>query len=126
VAQMYTITSVQPENFSLFEKCTRLLCAKLVQNRKWRVKNLVFRGGSPGCRLFSTASMLEWLRNHLPHHSKGSITERRSRNILMVVTARVFYVLTGSLTSLFIFNHSMDTAAPFNVVSHPRCCEPRN
>jgi len=28
----------------------------------------VVRGESPGCRLFSTAAMLEWLRNLLPHH----------------------------------------------------------
>jgi len=30
------------------------------------------------------------------------------------------------LTSPFILNNSVETAAPFNVVSHPRCCEPRN
>ena len=40
----------------------------------------VVRGESPGCRLISTASMLEWLRNLLPHHSQGSSTERWSRN----------------------------------------------
>ena len=51
------------------------------------------RGESPGCRLFGTASMLEWLRNLLPHHSQGSSTERWSRNTPRVVTARVFYVL---------------------------------
>ena len=27
---------------------------------------VVVRGESPGCRLFSTASLLEWLRNLLP------------------------------------------------------------
>ena len=27
-----------------------------------------FRGESPGCRLFGTVSMLDWLRNLLPHH----------------------------------------------------------
>jgi len=31
----------------------------------------VVRGESPGCRLISTASMLEWLINLLPHHSQG-------------------------------------------------------
>jgi len=28
--------------------------------------------------------------------------------------------------SPFILNNSVETAAPFNVVSHPRCSEPRN
>jgi len=42
----------------------------------------VFRGESPGCRLISTASMLEWLRKLIPHHSQGSSTERWSRNTL--------------------------------------------
>ena len=53
----------------------------------------VVRGESPGCRLISTASMLEWLRNLLPHHSQGSSTGRWSRNTPRVVTARVFYIL---------------------------------
>jgi len=53
----------------------------------------------------------------LPHHLQGSSTERWSRNTLRVVTAGVFYVLRGFLTSLFILNNSMETAAPFNVVS---------
>ena len=86
----------------------------------------VVRGESPGCRLISTASMLEWLRNLLPHHSQGSSTERWSRNTLRVFTARVFYVLWGFLSSPFILNNSVETAAPFNVVIHPRCSEPRN
>jgi len=30
------------------------------------------------------------------------------------------------LMSPFILNNSVETAAPFNMVSHPRCCEPRN
>ena len=84
----------------------------------------VVRGESPGCRLFGIASMLEWFGNLLPHHSQGSITERWSRNTLRVVTARVFYVLR--VTSPFILNNSVETAAPFNVISHPRCSEPRN
>ena len=86
----------------------------------------VVRGESPGCRLISTASMFERLRNLLPHHSQGSSMERWSRNTLRVVTARAFYVLRVFLTSPFILNNSVETAAPFNVVSHPRCCEPRN
>ena len=61
-----------------------------------------------------------------PHHSQESSTERWSRNTLRVVTARVFYVLRGFLTSPFIFNNTLETAVPFNLVSHPRCCEPRN
>ena len=83
---------------------------------KW-LACFVFQGGSSGCHLFSTASMLEWLRNLLPHHSQGSSMERWSRKTLRVVTARVFYVLRGSLTSPFIFNNSVETAVPFNVVS---------
>jgi len=47
--------------------------------------------------------MLEWLRNNLPHQSQESSMEIWSRNTLRVVTARVFYVLTGSLRSPFIF-----------------------
>ena len=85
----------------------------------------VVLGESPDCRLFSTASMLEWLRKLLPHHSQGSSTERWSRNTLRVVTASV-YVLRGSLTSPFILNNSVETAGRFNVVNQPRCCEPRN
>jgi len=61
-----------------------------------------------------------------PHHSQGSSTERWSRNTQRVVTARVFYVLRGFLTSPFILNNSVETTAPFNVVSHPRCSEPIN
>jgi len=91
-----------------------------------RLVGFVVRGESPGCRLISTASMLEWLRNLLPHHSQRSSTERWSRNTMRVVTARVFYVLSGFLTSPFILNNSVETAAPFNVVIHPRCSEPRN
>jgi len=39
-----------------------------------------FRGESPGCRLFGTASMFKWLRNLFTNHSQGSSTERWSRN----------------------------------------------
>jgi len=35
------------------------------------------------------------------------------------VTARVFYVLRGFLTSPFILNNLVEMAAPFNVVTHP-------
>ena len=86
--------------------------------------SFVVRGESPGCRLFATASMLEWLRNLLPHHSQGSSTERWSRNTLD--TARVFYVLMCFLTSPFILNNSVETAAPFNVITHRQCYELRN
>ena len=89
-------------------------------------RGIVVLGESPGCCLFVAASMLEWLKNHLPHHSQGSSTERWSRNTLRVVTARVFYILWWSLTSPFILNNLVEMAAPFNVVSHPRYCEPRN
>ena len=33
----------------------------------------VVRGESPGCRLISTVSMFECLRNLLPHHSQGAV-----------------------------------------------------
>ena len=33
----------------------------------------VVRGESPGCRLISTASMLEWLRNLLPTTHRGAV-----------------------------------------------------
>ena len=33
----------------------------------------VVRGESPGCRLISTASMLEWLRNLLPTTHGGAV-----------------------------------------------------
>jgi len=83
----------------------------------------VVRRESPGCRLISTASMLEWLRNLLPHHSQGSSTERWSRHTLRVVTARVFYVFGGSLTSpLFLIiqwrqQHHLTWSATHEVVS---------
>ena len=50
--------------------------------------------------------MLEWLRNLLHHNSQ-------------VTSARVFYVIKGSLMTPFIFNNSVETAAPFNVVMQP-------
>jgi len=41
---------------------------------KWSVYvSFVVRGESQGCRLFGTASMLEWLRNALPHHYMGAV-----------------------------------------------------
>ena len=49
-----------------------------------------------------------------------AVRGRWSRNTPRVVTARVFYILRGFLTSTFILNNSVETAAPFNVVSHPR------
>ena len=52
-------------------------------------------------------------------------TESWSRNTPRVVTARVYYVLEGSLTPPPL-NNSVDTTAPFNVVIHPQSCEPRN
>jgi len=63
---------------------------------------LVFRGESLDCRLISTASMLEWLRPTPPHHSQGSSTERLSQNTLRMVTARVAYILSGSLTYILV------------------------
>jgi len=36
------------------------------------------------------------------------------------------YIIRGFLTSIFIFSNSVEMTLPFNVVSHPRCCELRN
>ena len=52
----------------------------------------VVRGESPGCRLFGTASMLEWLRKVLPHHSQGSTAKRWSRNT-SVLRPRFFWIM---------------------------------
>jgi len=41
-----------------------------------RLPGFIIRGESPGCRLISAASMLEWLGNLLPHQSQGSSTKR--------------------------------------------------
>jgi len=58
------------------------------------IATFVLRGVSPGCRLFSTASMLVWLRNRrLPLPLTGEQYGKMERNTLRVVTARVFYVL---------------------------------
>ena len=78
----------------------------------------VVRGDSPGCRLISTASMFEWLRNLLPHHSQGSSREKMESkypeggHCQSVLRPRGG---GGYLTSPFILNNSVETAAPFNV-----------
>ena len=87
---------------------------------------ICFSGRIPRLLLIQHSLYVEVVEKAPPHHSQGSSTERWSRNTLTVVTAKVFYVLGGSLTSPFIFNNSGETAASFNVVNHPRCCEPRN
>ena len=86
------------------------------------VNCFIFRGESPGCRLFSTASMLEWLRKLLP--TRGTV-QKDGAEMPWGWSLPVFYVLRGFLTSPFIFNDSVVTAAPFNVVNHP-CSELRN
>jgi len=65
---------------------------------------LCFSGRIP--RLLLIQHMLEWLRS-LPHHSQRSSAERWSRNTLMVVTARLFYVL-DCFTSLIIQSTTHD------------------
>ncbi|KAK2139033.1 hypothetical protein LSH36_2109g00002 [Paralvinella palmiformis] len=76
-------------------ECT---CAAGYSGRHCLVLVLLFGENPQACRLISTASMFEWLRNLLPHHSQGSSTERWSRNTLRVVTAGVFYVLRHCCT----------------------------
>ena len=109
----------------LFYLCKIQSLHKL-QVRRRGLTCFVVRGESPGCRLFSTASMWERLRDPLPHLSQGNRTERWSRNTLRVVTARVFLRPQGVFNVPFILTNSMETAVPFNVVSHPRYSEPRN
>ena len=46
---------------------------------------LLFGENPQGCRLFGTASMVEWLRNLLPHNSQGS------SKILLESTISGFY-----------------------------------
>jgi len=36
------------------------------------------------------------------------------------------FTCSGGSTSPFILNNSVETAAPFDVVTHPWCCKPRN
>ena len=85
-----------------------------------------FSGRIPRLLLIQYSLYVWVIKKPTPRQSQGSSMERWSRNTLRVATARVFYVLRGSLYSPFIFNNSVETAALFNVVSHPQCCEPRN
>ena len=73
----------------------------------------VVRGESPGCRLFGTASMLDWLRKSSPTTHRGALRKDGAE-------IRVFYVLVFFNVPLYL-NNAVETAAPFNVGSHPRC-----
>ena len=86
----------------------------------------LFFGENPRLSLIQHSLYVGDVEKSPPPPLTGEQMERCSRNILMMVTARVFYVLRGSLTSPFILNYSVEMAPPFNMVSHPRCCEPRN
>ena len=85
------------------------------------------RGESPGCRLFGTASMFEWLRNLLSspltgkQYGKMEPKYPEGGRCQSVLRPQRFF----KRPPLFL-NNSVETAAPFNVVSHPRCCVPRN
>jgi len=82
---------------------------------------LLFGENPPGCRLFNTASMLEWLRNSSPTTHRGAVRkDGKSGHCQSVLRPRFFFNFP------FILNNSVETAAPFNVVIHPRCSEPRN
>ena len=100
------------------------MCQVVVMKPYWLW--LCCSGRIPSLSLIRHSFMLGWLRHLLPHHSQGSSRERQSRNTMRLVTARAFYVIRGVLTSPFILNNSVETAAPFNVVTYPRCCEPIN
>jgi len=87
---------------------------------------LAFRGVSPGCHLINTASMLVWLRLPPPppltgeHYGKMELKYPEGGHCPSVLHPQ------GVFNFPHYFNNSVETAAPFNVVSHPRCCEPRN
>jgi len=69
---------------------------------------LVFMGVSPGCRLFSTACILEWLWIYeIPEGGHCQSVLRPSK-------------------PPFILIQPVETAVPFNVVSHTWCCESKN
>ena len=84
---------------------------------------LAFRGESPGCRLISTASVLEWLRPSHPHYSQRSSIERWSRNTLRMVIARVCCVLRGGINAPLILiiqlrrQHHLTWSATLDAVS---------
>jgi len=85
----------------------------------WVFVCFVFRGEFPGCRLFGTASMLEWLRNSSPTTHRTAVWKDGAE-------IPWGWSLPECLTSPFILTNSVETAAPFNGVSHPGCCEQRN
>jgi len=68
-------------------------------------------------------NMLKWLRNTSPTTHRGT-ARRDGAEIPWRWSLPECFTLT--LTSPFIFNNSVETAVPFNVINHPRCCEPRN
>ena len=84
---------------------------------------LCFRGESPGCRLFSTASTLEWLRKTSPPPLTGEQYGKTEPKYPQGGRCQSALRPRGVFTSPFIFNNSVETAAPFNVVSHPRWAE---
>jgi len=86
----------------------------------------VVRGESPGCRLISTASMLEWSRNLLPHHPTGEQYGKMEPKYPEGGHCQSVLRHQGFFNVSFILNNPVETAAPFKVVSHPQCCEPRN
>ena len=75
-------------------------------------------GESPGCRLLGTDSMLGVVEKSPPPPFTGQQYRKMEPKYPRVVTARVFYVLRVFLTSPFILNNPVETAAPFNMVIH--------
>ena len=57
-------------SFAVSEICQKSAVLDHVSNR---CCCFVVRGESPGCRLITTASMLEWLRNLLPTTHRGAV-----------------------------------------------------
>ena len=90
-------------------------------DQRWQMFVFAVRGDSPGCCLISTASMLEWLRKLIPPPLTGEQYGKMEPKYPKSVSRH-----QGVYNGPFILNIPVETAAPFNVVSHQRCCEPKN
>ena len=66
----------------------------------------IVRGESPGCCLFSTASMLEWLRNLLPTTHRGAVQKDGVEIPWGWSLPECFYILRGQRPPLFLIIQS--------------------
>ena len=89
--------------------------------------SFVVWGESPGCRFYSAQPLcLSGWETSSPTTHRGEVWKDGAKIPWGWSLPECFTSSGGFLTSPFIFNNSVETAAPFNVVSHPKCCEPRN